>query len=47
MACPKCRTKKHVLCLAGGVVLTIVKEAPLYCKLCKLSFIAKKKENQN
>ena len=44
LSCPKCRSPKNVLCLAGGIVLTQTKQWPLYCKSCKLNFIVKKKK---
>jgi hypothetical protein len=44
LSCPKCRRSKHVLCLAGGILLTQATQIPLYCMPCKLSFEAKKKK---
>lgn len=37
-ACPKCHCKKYVICLAGGTLLTLLGQTPLYCLLCKKLF---------
>lgn len=36
--CPKCHSKKHVICLAGGTLLTLLEQTPLYCLVCKKLF---------
>lgn len=48
MSCPKCQSRKNIICLAGGIVLAQTQQAPLYCLSCNLNFSAiKKKANKN
>jgi hypothetical protein len=44
MSCPKCQSRKNIICLAGGIVLAKTQQAPLYCLSCNFNFLAIKKK---
>jgi hypothetical protein len=44
MSCPKCHSRKNIICLAGGIILAQSQQMPLYCLKCKRNFLAIKKK---
>lgn len=44
LSCPKCKSQKNIICLAGGIVFAQTQQIPLYCVSCNLNFIAIKKK---
>jgi hypothetical protein len=44
LSCPKCKSRKNIICLAGGIVFAQTQQIPLYCESCNLNFIAIKKK---
>ncbi len=46
VACPKCRRRNRVICLAGGIALNQTSLKPMYCMSCKKSFVLSRKKEQ-
>jgi hypothetical protein len=44
LSCPKCHSRKNIICLAGGIVLAQTQQMPFYCLICKQNFLAIKKK---